>query len=143
MLFEFVQATDSDKHTLLKLRKATMTEHLERSGQFLSGQEHSDRVNYQYQCSYLVFYRGTLIGMVKYRSAAKEVELIQIQVDPQHQAKGYGTGIVEQILENEKNKTVNLTVLKDNPAVQLYKKLGFQTVGEGQYEYRMQHKYTF
>jgi hypothetical protein len=40
MNFEFIQATEKDRAYLLELRKSTMVEHLEISGQFLSDEEH-------------------------------------------------------------------------------------------------------
>ena len=141
MLFEFVRATELDKEYLLKLRKKTMTEHLENTGQFLSEEEHIDRLNHQYKHSYLVFFAHAKIGMVKYHSNAKELELVQVQIDTQYQAKGYGTAVIKQVMNSAKDKTINLTVLKSNPAVGLYKKLGFSTVGEDNYEYHMQKEH--
>ncbi len=137
-MLEFVKATESDKGYLLALRTKTIQQHLEESGLYLTEQEHLERVNHRYECSYLVFYQGTLIGMVKYKTTTKELELIQLQIDPLHQSKGYGTKIIQQILNGEKDRTVKLSVLKKNPAVELYKKLGFKIVGQDTYEYDMQ-----
>ncbi|MBL4670660.1 MAG: GNAT family N-acetyltransferase [Arenicella sp.] len=140
MIFNFVQAKESDKEYLLELRKMTMLEHLERAGQFLSEKEHSERVNYKFEYSYLVFHSNQLIGAVKYHCKINQVELTQIQISPRHQGKGYGSGIVRQILNNEHPKTVQLAVLKGNPAVNFYKKLGFKVIGEDAYEYHMQNE---
>lgn len=138
MIFKFIQATESDKEYLLELRKKTMLEHLERAGQFLSEQEHAERVNYKFEYSFLVFHSDELIGAVKFHSKINEVELTQIQISPSYQGKGFGSGIVQQIVDNESPKTVTLSVLKGSPAVKFYRNLGFKTIGEDTYEYHMQ-----
>lgn len=139
MVFKFVQAKETDKEYLLELRKMTMNEHLERAGQFLSEKEHFERINYKFEYSYLVFHSNELIGTVKYHGKTNQVQLTQIQISPRHQGKGYGSGIVQQIVDSESPKTVKLSVLKGSPAVNFYKNLGFKIVGEDTYEYHMQN----
>ncbi|MCS6120036.1 GNAT family N-acetyltransferase [Shewanella baltica] len=141
MKFEFQQATKSDRDYLLALRKLTMVEHLERSGQFLSDKEHEIRLDDKYHCSYLVHYKNTLVGTLKYESTELEVEIMQVQIYPDHQNKGYGRGVIQQVLNSAQSKIVSLTVLKDNPALKLYLRLGFKIVGEDMYEYHMQIKH--
>jgi len=140
MKFEFKQATKSDRDYLLALRKLTIVEHLEKSGQLLSDKEQELRLDYKYHCSHLVYYKGALVGVLKYESTELEVEIMQIQIHPDHQNKGYGRGIIQQILNDAQSKLVSLTVLKDNPALQLYLRLGFNIVGEDMYEFHMKIK---
>ena len=141
MTFEFIQATESDKDYLLELRKKTMTKYLEMAGQVLSDQEHVERLNHKYECSYLVLLKNVRIGFVKYLVTEKELKLIQIQVEPKSQGKGYGTGIIRKVMNFGKDKPIKLSVLKHNPATELYKRLGFQTVSEDKYEYHMQYEH--
>jgi ribosomal protein S18 acetylase RimI-like enzyme len=138
MEFELEQATQYDRQYLLTLRKLTMVEHLEKSGQFLSDEEHEIRLDDKYYCSYLVRKNGILIGTLKYEYSEFGVEIMQIQIHPDHQKKGYGQGIIQQILNEAQSKTVSLIVLKDNPALQLYSRFGFIVIGEDEYEYHMQ-----
>ncbi|GEA07808.1 hypothetical protein KUL42_25690 [Alteromonas sp. KUL42] len=140
MNFNFQQATKCDRDYLLALRKLTMVEHLERSGQFLSDKEHEFRLDDKYHCSYLVHFNNTLIGTLKYQSTELEVEIMQVQIHPDHQNKGYGRTIIQQVISSAQSKVVSLTVLKENPALQLYLRLGFKIVGEDMYEYHMQFK---
>ena len=86
-------------------------------------------------------YKNALVGTLKYESTDHEVEIMQIQIHPDHQNKGYGRGIVQQVLNGAESKIVSLTVLKNNPALQLYLRLGFKIGGEDMYEYRMQIKH--
>ena len=139
MNFEFVQATEADKAYLFGLRKRTMIEHLEIAGLFLSDREHVERLNHRYDCSYIIFLKRERVGFVKYFSTTKELELIQIQVEPAYQNKGVGTGVIKKILIIGHGKTVKLSVLKNNPAVELYKKMGFKTISESEHEYHMQN----
>lgn len=62
MKFEFIQASEKDRDFLLSLRMLTMVEHLEKSGQFLSDEEHELRLNDAYDCSYLIAYASESIG---------------------------------------------------------------------------------
>jgi ribosomal protein S18 acetylase RimI-like enzyme len=54
------------------------------------------------------------------------------------QRQGFGQKILQQIMTDSKPKLFELTVLKENPALQLYKRLGFEITGEDQHEYFMQ-----
>jgi len=141
MSFEFIQATEKDRAYLLNLRKLTMIEHFEKSGLFLSDEEHEFRLNDAYDCSYLIKYVNESIGTLKYRANDEKVEIMQIQIHPVFQGKGFGRRILEQVIENSKPKLVELTVLKENPALKLYERLGFYITGEDQFEYFMQTKH--
>ena len=46
---------------------------------------------------------------------------------------------MEHLLSSAKSKIVELTVLKGNPSINLYKRLGFNITGEDEYEYHMQY----
>ncbi|WDE03197.1 GNAT family N-acetyltransferase [Thalassomonas viridans] len=138
MSFKFVQAKDKDRAYLLDLRKLTMVEHLEQSGQFLTEQEHLDRLNDAYECSHIVFYQNEKIGTLKYREQDEELEIMQIQISPRYQGQGLGKKVLEQVLHQTDAETVKLTVLKDNPARHLYQRLGFTQTDEDEYEFHMQ-----
>ncbi|BAJ02836.1 GNAT family N-acetyltransferase [Shewanella violacea] len=63
---------------------------------------------------------------------------MQIQIHPDFQGQGLGKKVMQQVLTKAKNKAVELTVLKDNPALKLYQRLGFIITGEDEFEYHMQ-----
>lgn len=138
MRFEFIKATEQDKAYLLELRKLTMVEHLERSGLFLSEQEHELRLNDAYECSTLIMYENQLMGTLKYREHEDRVDIMQIQIHPSFQGKGLGRKIIEQVIADSQPKFIALTVLKSNPALNLYQRLGFYITGEDEHEYFMQ-----
>jgi putative acetyltransferase len=136
--FNFIQATALDRDYLLSLRKLTMVEHLQKAGLFLTEQEHQQRLDENYVCSHIVQYQGLTIGTLKYQQTASGVEIMQLQIHPDHQNQGFGKAILQQVIANAQGKKILLRVLKDNPALQLYLRLGFKVVGEDDDEYHLQ-----
>jgi ribosomal protein S18 acetylase RimI-like enzyme len=141
MNFELIQATEKDRAYLLELRKSTMVEHLEISGQFLSDEEHEIRLNDAYNCSHMIICESGLIGTLKYREYENRLEIMQIQIFPAFQKNGLGRMVLEQVINSSQPKFIELTVLKENPALKLYERLGFHIIGEDQYEYFMETKH--
>ncbi|KDC53143.1 GNAT family N-acetyltransferase [Pseudoalteromonas fuliginea] len=142
MVFKFIKAAYSDRDYLLSLRKLTMVEHLENAGLFLTDQQHVLRLDDQYDCSHLIVINEVPIGTLKYQTHAQHVEIMQLQIHPLHQNKGYGKAVIEQVITNAQSKPIKLTVLKNNPALGLYKRLGFTITDEDNYEYHMQTRAT-
>jgi len=138
MVFKFIKAAYSDRDYLLSLRKLTMVEHLENAGLFLTEQQHNERVDEQYDCSHLIQFNGDILGTLKYKIWGSHIEIMQLQIHPNHQNKGYGRGVIEQVIKTAKLKPIKLTVLKNNPAKALYTRLGFKITEEDNYEYHMQ-----
>ncbi|WP_076408915.1 N-acetyltransferase [Shewanella sp. UCD-KL12] len=142
MKFKFIQATQDDRAYLLKLRKLTMVEHLEKSGQFLSEAEHEFRLDDAYECSHLISQhtdnKARMVGTLKYREDNDKIEIMQLQIHPAFQGQGIGKKVVEEVLQQADTKRVELTVLKDNPALSLYQRLGFTITGEDEFEFHMQ-----
>ncbi|KZN34018.1 hypothetical protein N480_22775 [Pseudoalteromonas luteoviolacea S2607] len=130
-------AKEEDKPYLLTLRKQTMTEHLERQGIFLSHEAHLNRLEDHYKCSHLIFIDDVKVGTLKYLSTQESLEIMQLQVAPQYQNKGLGRAVVQYIVAEHANLPTYLTVLKENPALYLYQKLGFVITSEDEYEYHM------
>lgn len=164
--FEFIPATEADQPYLLALRKLTMVEHLARNDVHLTDQQHLERVQDSFQQARLIYLQETssqtqlgsqtqsqsrsqeqnqdqeqeqkvVIGMLKYQQNDNDLKILQLQIHPDHQNKGYGKAVMQQILRTANTPKVSLTVLKGNPAIHLYKRLGFEVVGEDELEYWM------
>ena len=63
-----------------------------------------------------------------------------ISLLPQYRGQGIGTALMRAMLEQLREKGIkqaSLAVQKDNYAVSLYRKCGFETVGENEQEYIM------
>ena len=63
---------------------------------------------------------------------AREITLIDIALLPEHRNAGIGTNLMQKLLAEaaEERKPVRLHVLKSNPALRLYERLGFSRVGD-------------
>ena len=74
-----------------------MVEHLEKSGQFLTDEEHVLRLDDAYECSYIINCKEGRIGALKYLEHDDMVEIMQIQIDPDCQGKGLGKRVMHQV----------------------------------------------
>jgi ribosomal-protein-alanine N-acetyltransferase len=79
-------------------------------------------------------------GFVMTRYAADEEELLLIAVMPDLRERGLGKRLIEQLFDAARARGVNrifLEMRRGNPAVHLYRKLGFEPIGERPNYYRM------
>lgn len=141
MKLDFVKATDKDFDFLFNLRLKTMVSHLEKAGLYLTREQQYERVTYEYKCSHLIRVCGSLIGLLKFKENEKTIEIMQLQILPEFQGKGYGKSVIKHVIAIAGSKDISLTVLKNNPAYRLYTRLGFATVDEDKYEYHLQYKF--
>jgi ribosomal-protein-alanine N-acetyltransferase len=81
------------------------------------------------------------VGFVLVRAAADEAEILTVAVDPRHRGRRIGRQLIEAAfrrLYGERITAVFLEVDGGNaPAVALYRRLGFRTVGERKGYYRV------
>lgn len=135
----FRSATPADVEWLIELRRQTMTAHLEAAGERLSLDEHRARVIHDFDCVQIVTSATNRIGMVKVVKAPDQWRLVQIQLAPARQNKGIGGRIVGELLRDARRRgiPVVLSVLKGNPAKNLYERLGFEVVAETEASYEM------
>ena len=103
---KLVKAKTEDKDFLFDLRKQTMVEHLEKSGLFLSDEEHRNRVDKSFENSYLIFYQEHRAGLLKIEENEATLEILQIQILPEYQNKGIGKQVLQYLFEKRKNDTV-------------------------------------
>ena len=132
-------ATESDIPFLLSLRRETMDSHLAASGASTSDESHVARLMYHFDCSEVLLSDGEPVGLVKVRRLPQEWEIVQIQLISRIQGQGVGGSLLEELLAEaaRHHVGVKLSVLKGNPARNLYDRLGFVLVGEDAHEYFM------
>ena len=75
---------------------------------------------------------GEIVGFtcVRHKVRAPETMLYFIGIHPDHQGKGIGWFMLEEIMENGPHDIMSLNVMKDNPALKFYERHGFRIVGE-------------
>jgi ribosomal protein S18 acetylase RimI-like enzyme len=139
MKFTYLKATEEDIEFLLWLRKQTMTEHLIHAGKEVNEENLLDRINYYFEHAKIILLKDQKIGLLKLAENKTEIEILQIQIEPNHQNKGIGKEIIQSIIQKAftKNIPVKLSVLKTNKAQNLYKTLGFEIYDENEYSYFM------
>ena len=136
------QATPDDVPFLLELREITMGEYLRNIGMPTSQEDYLRRIQYKYDCAEIITVNNQPIGLYKVEYQPNEAlwYLIQIQITPQYQGQGIGYQLIHQLIQQaqKSNLKVGLSVIKTNPALRLYKRLGFTIVDEKQHEYELE-----
>ena len=87
---------------------------------------------------YLYFKDGCAAGFLSFKKAADEGYIQNLAVLPEYRKKGIAFSLLKKLLESSKNlKFITLEVRQSNTsAINLYKKLGFSTVGVRKNFYR-------
>ena len=136
----FRPANDSDLPFLLDLRLQTMDEHYIASGVHLSRDEHMQRVLNRFDCAEIIVVDGRASGLLKLDRNGTDWHLIQIQLVPDLQRRGLATQLLAKIIAEASSlgASIRLGVLKTNPALRLYERLGFLVVGETSDSIKMQ-----
>ena len=94
---------------------------------------------HQFEFAEILMSHGQPVGLLKLRQSPTEWEIIQIQLSPALQGKGLGRSILDSIVSEADAARVplKLSVLKANPAMRLYERLGFKVIGEDAHEFHM------
>jgi RimJ/RimL family protein N-acetyltransferase len=133
-------AGPEDIEFLAGLRMRTVHEHIVRAGTVLTLEQHRRRASANLDSCTLFEIARRPIGMMKVIRSDSEWDLDQFQLEPECQRQGLGSDILRQLQATARTAGVRLTlkVLKVNPALRLYQRLGFKIVGEEEAIYAMQ-----
>jgi ribosomal protein S18 acetylase RimI-like enzyme len=132
-------ATKDDVPFLLVLRQETMDAHLFASGLVPSVEEHLQRVLYRLDCAQIVQVAGDAVGLLKVSRDDGDWCLTQIQLRPGSQGQGLGRQLIQSVIDEARKAgaSLRLGVLKANPALRFYQRLGFTVVAESIHAYEM------
>lgn len=88
----------------------------------------------------VIHVNGSDIGWMHVSRAADGFHLHQLHLLERFRNRGIGTRLIEALLDNARRegRKVVLNVLRGNPAVSLYRRLGFRIVGEDAEKHIMQ-----
>lgn len=131
---------DSDLPFLRKLYASTRLEEVQQSGwpqdqinAFLLQQFEAQHTYYLEQFSSASFdiilnEDGTPIGRLYLDERDDEFRIIDISLLPSHRGKGIGSSLLQDIIAKatSSEKAIRIHVEHNNPAMQLYKRLGFK-----------------
>lgn len=129
----FRPAKENDYKFLWNLHKVTMKKYVEETWgwdeEFQKSYfgDHFESKNIQ-----IVEAENNAIGAVEVQIKEDEIYIANIKIEPKSQSKGIGETILKKIihLSLKQEKPIRLQVLKVNLAQSLYKRLGFEGVGE-------------
>lgn len=140
--FTLRAARDDDEPFLFALRKATMTEHLERVGEPTGDAEHRARLLHRYDKARVICVDDAPAGLLKAYRTDTEWVVVQLQIAPPLQGRGLGERVLRTILDAAQADAlpVTLKVLKGNPAKRLYERVGFEVVGEDGFQFHMRRE---
>lgn len=135
----FQLASENDINFLLALRKSAMGEHLSAAGIELNDQQHMQRIDEFFSESHLILRNNKKIGLLKLGVFSDRIHIRQFQILPEYHRLGIGSLILNMIKRKAIDKQVSITlnVLLNNPAKQLYLRHDFIVSGVNDLEYNM------
>jgi len=135
------QAKNSDLGFLQKLRSETMDEYLKQEGLPVDEFSHLKRIQYHFEAANILNIHGKPVGLFKYYEEEKVCHVVQVQILPQYQGKGIGKSLITTLQKQaiKEDVSINLSVLKSNPAKSLYERLGFTVISQSDNEFTMQY----
>lgn len=88
------------------------------------------KLNYKDATYQIIIYNKKQAGRLYLWETVKDIRVLDITLLPEFQGRGIGTEILKDLITSAKlkNKVVSLHVARDNPAKNLYKRLGFKKI---------------
>lgn len=144
---------DYDREFLFKLYASTRADEIAPFGWPPAQQEAFLRMQFTaqqqwYTISYaqaehhIIEQDGVPIGRLMVSRSQPTAVLVDIALLPEHRGKGIGGSLVRDLIEqcNQAKLPLRLQVLKTNPALRLYERLGFNRTGEDQIYIQMERQ---
>ena len=139
----FRPITDADLPFLARVYASTRMEELAiidwtdaQKAAFLQSQFDAQHAHYQKHYAgtefFIIEHTGTAIGRLYLARWAREHRIVDIALLPAHRAKGLGTALLRDLLDEaaRADKAMTIHVEKFNLAMSLYRRLGFVAVSE-------------
>jgi ribosomal protein S18 acetylase RimI-like enzyme len=128
----------ADMPFLLRVYASTRADELaavpwtpEQKAEFITSQFNAQHSHYQTHYSdaqYLVILlEGEPVGRIYIHRRSKEIEVIDIALLPEYRRRGIGSALLRQVAQeaDETRRDTTLYVEQNNPAFELYSRLGF------------------
>ena len=135
MLYQLVPAAPEDQAWLEQLRRAVYRDLFFATW---GGWDERRHLRHCAECwerggIFCIEVEGVRVGMIQLLESPDAIEVGEIQIEPSHQNQKIGSRVLRDMIAraHERRKKVVLSVaLKNDRAYQLYKRLGFQKVGQ-------------
>jgi ribosomal protein S18 acetylase RimI-like enzyme len=136
-------ATWDDYDFLWRLVRTTMREHVEHLWPWDDAwQQQYFRLKFDPTQKRIVVLDGENIGVITIERREDELYLSELYILPDYQRLGIGTQLLRELLAEaaQQGLPVALRVLKGNPALRFYQRLGFRIVDETETHYNMKRE---
>ena len=82
---------------------------------------------------------GKDVGWLQISETDHEINLDQLHLEKGYRSRGIGSRLIQDVMTNARaaNKPVLLSVVRNNPALALYRRLGFKVVGSDEQKLHM------
>jgi ribosomal protein S18 acetylase RimI-like enzyme len=132
-----------DEEFLLRVYSSTRAEELAVTGwddatrraflaQQFRAQDHHYRTNYEHASLDVILVDGEAAGRLYVARWAEEIRVMDIALLPEYRGRGIGEGLLTDLLGEaaRARKAVTIHVERENRAMTLYRRLGFEEVDE-------------
>ena len=105
-----------------------------------SAQQQWYSISYAQAEHHIIELDGVAIGRLMVSRHQPAAVLVDIALLPEHRGKGIGSNLIGDLIQqcNREKLPLRLQVLKTNPALHLYERLGFNRTGEDQIYVQME-----
>lgn len=141
MRISMKRARHSDIEFLKNLSAVTMNEYLEKLGLSSDDSSNLKQIKHHFDAANILYIYDKPIGLFKYYEDEKMIHILQIQLLPEYQGKKIEEGLLKELQAVSKfsSKNIDISVLKSNPAKDLYERLGFSVVSQNDNEFILQY----
>jgi ribosomal protein S18 acetylase RimI-like enzyme len=110
--------SEADKEAFLRMQFAAQADHYEK---------HYSQAQFQ-----VILVAGQIAGRLYVDRWPKEIRIVDITLLPAFRGRGIGSELLHGLIveSDATGKCLSIHVEKNNPAMSLYRRLGFETVGE-------------
>ncbi|HKI73502.1 MAG TPA: GNAT family N-acetyltransferase [Pseudomonadales bacterium] len=142
--YEYEPATDADKEYFEALNEACYTDVVTR--QFGRWDPEFQRTNFntkwQTHAYRKILVEGKVCGGFWVEEQAGWRQLRELQIHPRFQGRGIGTHILRWVISGSVSdgRRLRLRVLHENRAFELYRRMGFEVIDDGETHFVMEYK---
>lgn len=88
--------------------------------------------NYTATTYSVIEHAGVAIGRLYVRRLPDELRIVDIAILPTHRGRGIGSALIHELIaeSTQANAPLRIHVEKNNPALQLYQRLGFRAIAD-------------
>lgn len=141
MKINMKQAHHCDIEFLQNLRSVTMDGYYQKLGLPCDESTNLKQIKHHFDAANILYIYDKPIGLLKYYQDKKAIHILQMQILPEYQGKKIEESLLKELQDETKfsSKNIDASVLKSNPAKDLYEELGFSVVSQNDNEFVMQY----